>query len=307
MDVDDITGDMMPQVDSTHVKQKDKLRVERMRYRENKQPFVFYPEDRFKSYWDLFITLILLISCLITPWRIAFGELEEPMGWFIANVVVDSLFGIDILVIFNSAYYDDEYLIIDDHKAIASSYIKGWLLLDILAIIPFDLLFQSDNYQELARFARIGRMYKIIKMTRLLRILKIVKQRTQLLKYLNDILKIGLGFERLFFFMILSLISCHILSCIWVIAAQLNKASDEDYASWIDDYTDLDTGSLYVTAVYYTVTTITTVGYGDINGQNTLERSFSIVIMIIGVISFTFATGSLSSILQNYDQANAKL
>jgi len=29
--------------------------------------------------------------------------------------------------------------------------------------------------------------------------------------------------------------------------------------------------------------------------------------MIIGVISFSFATGSLSSIMQNYDQANAKL
>ena len=106
-------------------------------------------------------------------------------------------------------------------------------------------------------------------MTRLLRILKIVKQRTQLLKYLNDILKIGLGFERLFFFLILSLISCHILSCIWVIAAQLNKASEDGedgIASWIDSYETLDTGSLYVTAVYYTVTTITTVGYGDING-----------------------------------------
>jgi hypothetical protein len=29
--------------------------------------------------------------------------------------------------------------------------------------------------------------------------------------------------------------------------------------------------------------------------------------MSMGVISFSFATGSLSSILQNYDQANAKL
>ena len=70
---------------------------------------MFYPEDQFKTYWDLFITFILLISCLITPWRIAFGELEEPMGWFLVNVIVDSLFGIDILVIFNSAYYDDEF------------------------------------------------------------------------------------------------------------------------------------------------------------------------------------------------------
>ena len=52
---------------------------------------------------------------------------------------------------------------------------------------------------------------------------------------------------------------------------------------------------------------MTTVGYGDINGGNTVERSISIMIMLIGVIAFSFATGSLSSILSNYDQANAKL
>jgi hypothetical protein len=49
------------------------------------------------------------------------------------------------------------------------------------------------------------------------------------------------------------------------------------------------------------------VGYGDFTAENTLERVMSIVFMIIGVISFSFATGSLSSILQNYDHANAKL
>ena len=52
---------------------------------------------------------------------------------------------------------------------------------------------------------------------------------------------------------------------------------------------------------------MTTVGYGDISGQNNLERTVSIFIMLVGVISFSFATGSLSSIMANYDQANAKL
>ena len=67
------------------------------------------------------------------------------------------------------------------------------------------------------------------------------------------------------------------------------------------------TYQLYITSFYYTVSTITTVGYGDISGVNTLERGMAIVIMILGVMAFSFATGSLSSILQNYDHANAKL
>lgn len=52
-----------------------------MRYRNNKKKFLLYPEDQPKVYWDLFITSILLISCLITPFRIAFGEIDEPLEW----------------------------------------------------------------------------------------------------------------------------------------------------------------------------------------------------------------------------------
>jgi uncharacterized PurR-regulated membrane protein YhhQ (DUF165 family) len=74
-----------------------------------------------------------------------------------------------------------------------------------------------------------------------------------------------------------------------------------------EEIQQLDTWGLYCTSLYFTVTTITTVGYGDLHAENVLERGISILIMIIGVISFSFATGSLSSILQNYDQANAKL
>jgi len=148
-------------------------------------------------------------------------------------------------------------------------------------------------------------MYKLIKMIRLIRVLKIVKQRSQLLKYLNDFLKIGLGFDRLFFFAIIFLILCHILTCIWVIGAQFTVAGEE--ISWISDFDMNNPSEIYVTSLYYTVTTMTTVGYGDINGTNTLERVISIMIMLIGVSAFSFATGSLSSILSNYDQANAKL
>lgn len=56
-----------------------------------------------------------------------------------------------------------------------------------------------------------------------------------------------------------------------------------------------------MTSFYFTVTTIVTVGYGDITAVNTGERMIAIFLMIIGVISFSFATGSLSSIISNYD------
>ncbi len=55
------------------------------------------------------------------------------------------------------------------------------------------------------------------------------------------------------------------------------------------------------------MTTIVTVGYGDITAQSTGERLIAILLMIIGVISFSFATGALSSIIANYDASQAQL
>jgi len=62
--------------------------------------------------------------------------------------------------------------------------------------------------------------------------------------------------------------------------------------------------TLYVTAVYYTVTTISTVGYGDISGTNNLEKIICCFLMVMGVFFFSFSSGSLTSIISNYDQIN---
>lgn len=57
----------------------------------------------------------------------------------------------------------------------------------------------------------------------------------------------------------------------------------------------------YVISLYWAVQTATTVGYGDVNSINSAERLFCAVMMIIGVIAFSFANGALTSIISNYD------
>lgn len=127
------------------------------------------------------------------------------------------MFFIDILVIFNSAYYNDDSEIIDDRKAIAKAYARGWFVVDVLAIIPFDSIINANDYNQLARVARVGRLYKLVKLTRLLRMLKVVKQKSKLLSYLNEFLKIGFGFERLLFFFLIFFLLCHLAACLWII------------------------------------------------------------------------------------------
>jgi uncharacterized membrane protein (UPF0182 family) len=64
-----------------------------------------------------------------------------------------------------------------------------------------------------------------------------------------------------------------------------------------DGYIEMSASEQYLTSFYFTITTITTVGYGDISINTPLEKIFCIIIMIIGVLAFTFASGSLASIL----------
>ena len=138
-----------------------------------------YPEDRFKMNWDLLIALILIITCSITPVTLAFYE-EEHIGMTIFNHAINIFFGVDIIIIFLTAYYNDDFILIDDLPMIAKGYLRGWFLLDFMALFPFEAFIpgQDDNSTDIngvTRIARLGRMYKLIKLTRLIRLVKVIK------------------------------------------------------------------------------------------------------------------------------------
>jgi len=63
--------------------------------------------------------------------------------------------------------------------------------------------------------------------------------------------------------------------------------------------------------LYWAVTTILTVGYGDISGQTTLERLVAMVWMMIGVAFYAFTIGIITSVIDRIDtresHLNAKL
>ena len=67
----------------------------------------------------------------------------------------------------------------------------------------------------------------------------------------------------------------------------------------------MDPLELYFTSYYFTVTTITTVGYGDVYATETSERIFCIFLMILGVFAFSFASGAFASILTSFDATHA--
>ena len=58
----------------------------------------------------------------------------------VISYTFDFIFLIDIFVNFNSAYYENDKLI-DDRRKIVFNYLTGWFIIDLLAMLPIDLLF----------------------------------------------------------------------------------------------------------------------------------------------------------------------
>ena len=101
-------------------------------------------------------------------------------------------------------------------------------------------MINANDYNQLARVARVGRLYKLVKLTRLFRMLKVVKQKSKLLSYLNEFLKIGFGFERLLFFFILFFLLCHLAACLWIIFATLYNPDGSYDGTWLADFKEYE-------------------------------------------------------------------
>ena len=61
---------------------------------------MIYPEDTWKEQWDLLVSLVLIFTCAITPYRLAFTE-DDTLDWKIVNYSVDFIFLVDMILIFN--------------------------------------------------------------------------------------------------------------------------------------------------------------------------------------------------------------
>ena len=164
---------------------------------------------------------------------------------------------------------------------------------------------------SLIRFTRVGKVYKLIKITRLIRLLKVIKQQQKIMKKLNKMYNIGRGIEKLTYIVLVFLMVCHLMACIWIFIADMNSPSTNETdtkTSWIAEFgfSNQSMDEIYVASLYYMVTTIATVGYGDIYGTNMTERIICIFMMITGVFFFSFASGSLTHVITHREAEELK-
>lgn len=226
------------------------------------------------------------------------------------NIIVDAIFYIDIILTFFSVIEDKSLNEIDDPGQIACKYFKGWIYVDVLAVVPFDqILEDSTNSNRLIRVVRLGKLYKLLKLLRLIRVMKVLKQVTKI----TEAVKINQGVSKLITLFFMFIMAVHILACIWIFFAVLNIDDDNKEnkftGTWLEPYKQDHTtnAEIYLISIYWIITTLSTVGYGDISANNVSERIYCIILMMAGTVWFSYINGTIFSLLQTYDATEAAL
>ena len=59
---------------------------------------------------------------------------------------------------------------------------------------------------------------------------------------------------------------------------------------------DVDNLTRYIRAIYWSVTTLTTIGYGDITPQNNLQTIYTMFIMLVGAGAYGYLVANIESL-----------
>ncbi|XP_030452506.1 potassium channel AKT1-like isoform X2 [Syzygium oleosum] len=248
--------------------------------------FIICPFDYRYRLWQTFLVLLVFYTAWVSPFE--FGFLEKPQGPLaIADNVVNGFFAIDIILTFFVAYLDKaSYLLVDDRKKIALRYVTTWLAFDIISTIPFEVV-RSILPSPL-------KQYGIFNMLRLWRLRRVSSMFARLEKDKN----FNYFWVRCAKLTFVTLFAVHMAACFYYLLAARYK---DPKNTWIGlsmgDFHNKSLGLRYVTSIYWSITTLTTTGYGDLHPVNTREMIFDIFYMFFNLGLTAYLIGNMTNLV----------
>ena len=76
--------------------------------------------------------------------------------------------------------------------------------------------------------------------------------------------------------------------------------SHDEVDTWVvkEELQDAKNVELWLTCIYWSTMTLTTIGYGDIDLSTPAELCYAIVCMLIGAAAFAFVIGNIVDLLE---------
>jgi len=298
--------------------------------------YIVKPTSRFKFCYDVSMLLILLFVAFYLPYRVSFILNDEllPLGLYIVEWGITAVFGLDIVINFFTGYNDIEsgYVVIE-LPAIARSYLQGSFLLDFISTFPFDQVVQggAGGAQRAGKLTRLPRLFKLLRVLRLLKLFRLARIKA-LVFNIETHLKLHQGVTRMTIVVATIIIITHTIGCLWSFIAWVDEYAEtcqcmvswNHYGSscevwfpsgtpsplidvnncpwvWRMYYWSQPAGVRYVAGIYWALSTLATVGYGDISGRTEPEQLYCMVVEMIGVSWYAYFVSLLSTTINTFD------
>ena len=275
--------------------------------------FHISPKSKFTLVFDFLIIIFSLFDIIYTPLRLSKidGFCALPNNFIIyIYYCIDILYIIDLILGFFRSYYNFKFIIINNNKRIFHHYIVTQFWFDFLEAIPafsyIVLLCKKKNNiycngYDLSNKEMILLLFCFIKHAKIFKIINI--KNNSIMFVIKDIIAENEIIEEI----VSSIITIGIcISCFYSFISIHILIGRHSYPNWIirAGFQDKSHLILYLISFYYLMTTMTTVGYGDIVGVSLSEIIFQIIVLSVGITIYSWVVSNIGNYVKNESYAS---
>ena len=230
--------------------------------------FRIQPNSRIHLCWDFIAIAAILYYAINSPIRIATYIRANALSttydsYFIMDYCIDLVFVVDMILRSTIYSYDThehgKTIVVSDSTAIRHKYLSSKKFkIDLFAIVPFDVI-----------SAGTGSFHAMYRLTKLIRVVQIPYVISNLQHHLDTCLNVKMNETQR---SVLLMLLYSILLIVWSSAGWNALRSDESA----------------VLSVYWAITTLSTVGYGDLTPLDFPETCYALIVGAVGAV-FTAA------------------
>ncbi|KAG2774472.1 hypothetical protein PC129_g2067 [Phytophthora cactorum] len=244
------------------------------------------PLGRFRLFWDLTSISFIFYNAIVLPFKATF-DVEAKDNPF--ETFLDIFFLIDIILTFNTAVEKDGSIQYN-RRLVAGIYLKSWFVVDLIAALPYGYIFTEDgNYS-----ATLRKSVKLLRLIRLLRLLRI----SRILRRIQNAIFIRSTLSSLMKYCLMVIFINHWFSCIFHAIGSSNIEQSWIKAQGLEDPM-ANKWDRYVAALYFSVQTLSTIGFGDVASQSAHERLFCVFAMIVGGGIFAYGITNIVELVSS--------